>query len=140
MPHVLQMGEQIPVLEIARNLIRISGHIPDQDIPIVFTGLRPGEKLYEELVCGDETCEPSGIEKIMRVTPSQTVSATTLAGRIDELGRAANTSDTAAVMQQLEALVGGMHREPSAEPELADIRFAFGKRIGINGAARAPGH
>ena len=108
--YVLEMGEQIPLLEIARNLIRISGHIPDQDIPIVFSGPRPGEKLYEELVGADEICGPSGIEKVMRVRPLRSPQPAHLMQRIEELGRAALRSDTAEVLEKLSLLVGGFQR------------------------------
>lgn len=51
---VLDMGDPVRIADLARNLILLSGHKPDEDIPIVYTGLRPGEKLYEEMLMKEE--------------------------------------------------------------------------------------
>ena len=62
---VLDMGQPIRIADLARTLIRLSG-IADKDVPIVFTGLRPGEKLFEELFYSSETPLPTPHEKVQR--------------------------------------------------------------------------
>ena len=62
---VFDMGKPVKILDLARNMIRLAGYTPDKDIQITFTGLRPGEKLYEELLNQKETTLPTANEKIM---------------------------------------------------------------------------
>lgn len=62
---VFDMGQPVKILNLAKNMIRLAGYTPDVDIPIVFTGLRPGEKLFEELLNQKETTLPTQNEKIM---------------------------------------------------------------------------
>jgi FlaA1/EpsC-like NDP-sugar epimerase len=62
---VLDMGAQVRIVDLATNLILLSGLRPQQDIQLLFTGIRPGEKLYEELSGGDENTLPTFHEKIM---------------------------------------------------------------------------
>jgi FlaA1/EpsC-like NDP-sugar epimerase len=65
---LLQMGEPIRIVDLARNMIELSGLRPDADIKIIFTGLRPGEKLHEELKSDVEEAMPTENEKIMVLT------------------------------------------------------------------------
>jgi FlaA1/EpsC-like NDP-sugar epimerase len=62
---VFDMGKPVKILDLARNMIRLAGYTPEKDIPIVFTGLRPGEKLYEELLNQKELTMPTSNNKIM---------------------------------------------------------------------------
>ena len=62
---VFDMGKPVKILDLARNMIRLAGYTPEKDIPIVFTGLRPGEKLYEELLNQKELTLPTSNSKIM---------------------------------------------------------------------------
>jgi len=61
---VLDMGEPVRILDLVHNLVRLSGLEPDRDIKVVFTGLRPGEKLFEELALEGEGIKPTSHEKI----------------------------------------------------------------------------
>jgi len=107
---VLDMGEQIKVLDLARSLIRLSGFIPEEDIPIVFTGLRPGEKLYEELLGSAEDPDPSGIEKITRIRRRSIPDLSHMERRVMELTRVARDGDAAATLARLREIV------PSYDP------------------------
>jgi FlaA1/EpsC-like NDP-sugar epimerase len=65
---VLDMGEPIRIADLARNMITLSGLVPDEDVPIVYTGLRPGEKLNEELLTEDEDERSHVVRNRIRVT------------------------------------------------------------------------
>ena len=59
------MGKSVKIVDLAKKMIRLSGLVPHQDIAIEFSGLRPGEKLYEELLNDLENTKPTHHEKIM---------------------------------------------------------------------------
>src|SRR5437660_2595418 len=61
---ILEMGTQVRILDLAEQVIRLSGRVPYQDVQIEFTGLRPGEKLAEELVADGERTIPTSVDKI----------------------------------------------------------------------------
>lgn len=69
---VLDMGEPVKIYDLARNLIKLSGFEPDEDIKIEFTGLRPGEKLYEELLLAEEGLQSTKNDKIFIAQPGST--------------------------------------------------------------------
>ena len=103
--YVLQMGEQINVTEMARNVIRLSGFVPDVEIPIQYTGLRPGEKLFEELVAEDEVAEPSAVKEILKIRNTGFADSNHLRRKVRELEKVANQGDSLAVVSCLKELI-----------------------------------
>jgi FlaA1/EpsC-like NDP-sugar epimerase len=100
---VLDMGEQIRIVELARAMITMAGQVPDVDIPIVFTGLRPGEKLYEELMTEEEERTQRVADKIfVAECPAPPVD---LGQRLQELELAACGEDAQRVRDLLRDLV-----------------------------------
>src|ERR1019366_369132 len=89
---VLDMGEPVKIVDLARSLILLSGLKPDEDIKIEFTGMRPGEKLYEELSTMLEDTAPTAHEK-MRVYVGNGMPDGDMAAWINHLGEICETRD-----------------------------------------------
>ncbi len=105
MTYVLEMGEQIRLVDLARNLIRLSGYVPEKEIGIEFIGLRPGEKLFEELIGDGETAEQSAVPKIRQIRASCADDWALWAAQVADLTRFAADGDAAAVVAQLRRIV-----------------------------------
>lgn len=112
---VLDMGKPMKIIDIARRMIKLSGRTikdvenPDGDLEIVFTGLRPGEKLYEELLIDDESLQSTPHNKILRAEES-TLSQIEVAGMLRELQTSLQQADRAALRRLVKAGVDGYHR------------------------------
>jgi FlaA1/EpsC-like NDP-sugar epimerase len=100
---VLDMGEQIKIVDLARNLITLAGHVPGEDIPIVFTGLRPGEKLYEELLTEEEE-ETRAVRNRILVARSP-APPPDLDAKLVELRRLADAGDRDGLLRMFHLLV-----------------------------------
>jgi hypothetical protein len=99
------MGEQIKIADMARNLIRLSGLVPDEDIKVTFVGLRPGEKLFEELIGARETVQPSPVPKVFEVVGDDAGQAGWLRAEVRRLERAARLGDSNEVVRGLRRIV-----------------------------------
>lgn len=102
---VLNMGEPVRIVDLAQDLIRLSGFSEDE-IPIVYTGLRPGEKLQEHLWETGSSREPAGSDEVFRVSePSGVAGGPALAAAVDELVDAAARGDELAIHKTLTDLI-----------------------------------
>ncbi|NJM21230.1 MAG: polysaccharide biosynthesis protein [Richelia sp. RM2_1_2] len=104
---MLNMGEPVKIVDLASELIRLSGYKVNQDIDIVFTGLRPGEKLFEELFIEGEIYDPTEHEKLFMVKNSSRIIPNNLKISVEALRQAADKNDTNTIMYLLEQLVPG---------------------------------
>ena len=113
---VLDMGQPVKIIDLARRVVELSGLTvqddthPDGDIKITVTGLRPGEKLYEELLIGDNP-EPTQHPRIMKAHEDH-LSWSQLEKKLNVLSAAINTNDVGAIRKTLQETVNGY--EPSS--------------------------
>ncbi|MCF3627942.1 nucleoside-diphosphate sugar epimerase/dehydratase [Thalassospiraceae bacterium LMO-SO8] len=101
---VLDMGKPVKIVDLARQMIRLAGLIPDQDVKIEFTGIRPGEKLYEEIFHGDEAPVPTMQPGVLLATP-RLVTLDEVEAAFRRLADACRRGDLAAAAAIVAALV-----------------------------------
>ena len=101
---ILDMGAPVSIVDLARQLILLSGLKPDEDICIQFTGTRPGEKLYEELALVDEEVQLTHHPKI-KVFAGTSVSQEWMVGRLTALGAACARRDLGALVEEIRQIV-----------------------------------
>ena len=126
---VLDMGEPVRIADLARRMIQLSGLIPGQDIEIQCTGLRPGEKLYEELITEGENILPTPHEKI-KVFQGQPLSIRTIEDWIERLKVLIARSDEAAVIRHMKDLVP--EYQPDGKPP-----FEMRELVSVGAATKA---
>ena len=93
---ILDMGEPVKIVELAKGLIQLQGLVPDVDVKITFTGLRDGEKMYEELLMDEESTLPTDNKSIM-ISTGQEISYDEVAAKLGELEAAIGKTDEEAV-------------------------------------------
>jgi FlaA1/EpsC-like NDP-sugar epimerase len=115
---VLDMGEPVKIVDLARNLILLSGLRPDEDIRIEFTGIRPGEKLYEELRTFEESSLPTRHEKV-KIFAGPSLAYGEMTGPLETLRQICTMRDVAQLILQLKEIV------PEYNPSAHVLRHAL---------------
>ena len=121
---ILDMGSPVKIRELAENLIRLSGHIPGEDIEIKYTGLRDGEKLYEELLISEEGIQKTQNDLIYVARPMD-FDSELLFKRLAELKEILNTGEATQVVDVIKELV------PTFNPQ--NIAYKTDKNTETNG-------
>jgi FlaA1/EpsC-like NDP-sugar epimerase len=116
---VLDMGEPVKIVDLARNLILLSGLQPDRDIKIQFSGMRPGEKLFEELNLKDECLIPTSHAKIKSFVSNFDIDAHRIRARLQDLKHIVETEDVAGLIPLLKAII------PDYSPTSLQLRQAL---------------
>ncbi|MCK4548634.1 MAG: polysaccharide biosynthesis protein [Candidatus Krumholzibacteria bacterium] len=110
--YILDMGEALNILDMARDIILLTGHEPDSEIPIEFTGLREGEKLHEVLIGDDETLEPPEPGEKIMIARSPAATGDTFRADVDGLIEAARTGDRDGVLRLMSEIIPGFGNDP----------------------------
>jgi FlaA1/EpsC-like NDP-sugar epimerase len=118
---LLNMGQQVRILDLAEDLIRLSGLEPGKDIEVVFTGIRPGEKLSEDLWEANATYLPTSHPEIFRVEAEEANLPSALPKRVDELDRLARDGETTAILNLLDETIPGAAVRAAPPPDLTSI-------------------
>ena len=132
---VFDMGHPVKIADLAKNMIRLSGYEPGKDIQIVYTGLRPGEKLYEELLNQKETTLPTTNEKIM-VARVREYDFDTVLREIDQLIAISHEDKVFSTVQQMKHIVPEFISKNSVYEQL-DTLQETDKTTPIAGSATA---
>jgi FlaA1/EpsC-like NDP-sugar epimerase len=128
---MLEMGEPVKIISLAHNLIRLSGLEPDVDIPIVYTGLRPGEKLHEQLTSDTEETLPTRYEKIRIV---RTDAPRPLDQAIEQLWNSVAARDERTTLRRLQELVPEFTPQASLLASVRDRMPAAEERLASRSA------
>jgi len=118
---LLNMGQQVKILDLAEDLIRLSGLEPGRDIEITFTGIRPGEKLSEDLWEDGMHSQPTEHPEIFRAASDEDVDGKKLVEAIDELARLAVQGKTDAILHMLDEAIPSASVRSSPPPDLTSI-------------------
>ena len=113
---VLDMGKPVKILDVARELIRFHGLEPDKDIPIVFTGIRPGEKLREDLLTDEEGLEATRHEAIFVVPGKPVYTLKVVMDILQELQTSTMSGTPESVVQVLKSIVHPTLQDQEAHP------------------------
>jgi FlaA1/EpsC-like NDP-sugar epimerase len=112
---VLEMGEPVKIIDLARNMIRLAGYEPDADIAIELIGPRPGEKIHEELFNSDERAQPTSAERIVRAVRSVPLDPDWVERTVDWLAETVATGDEAGLAERVVEAVAEQRRATPIE-------------------------
>jgi FlaA1/EpsC-like NDP-sugar epimerase len=113
---VLEMGEPVRIMDLARNMIGLAGYEPETDIAIEIVGIRPGEKIHEELFNPDERAQPTAAERIVRAVRTSPFDPDWVEETVRGLESLVASGDEAGLAEHVVELMGG---DPSARRTLA---------------------
>lgn len=118
---VLNMGEQVRIVDLAEDLIRLSGLEPGKDIEIIYTGIRPGEKMSEELWDQWATYEPTSHPDIVLLALEDLAGGDSLANIVDEMIHLAHEGDATAIVRILDEIIPGAAVRSTPPPDLTSV-------------------